>query len=145
MEDLHKVIRNIKSIHNPTCLETISKFNHDNWIHDFCTLPFTEKINYDTSTIFKNHKLKVNFNMFYGGLSIVNELKFWDCLIKPLSGKIYYYTFVDKELQNKTVIPENIPNIILKEYDNENYLFENDEQFPVYTLNFYDKTNSNDR
>ena len=52
MEDLHKVIRNIKSIHNPTCLETISKFNHDNWVHDFCTLPFTEKINYDTTIKF---------------------------------------------------------------------------------------------
>ena len=30
-------------------------------------------------------------------------------------------------------------NVILKEYDSESYLFENNEHFPVYALNFYDK------
>lgn len=139
MKDLHKLINSIKSIHNPTCMASITQFNPDDWVKQYVTLPFTQKTNYDNTIIFENHQLKVDFNIFYGGLSVINEIKEWDCIIKPLSGEMYYYTFVGDEIHNKTIIAENMSNVILKEYDSESYLFENNEHFPVYALNFYDK------
>lgn len=139
MQNLNKLVTSVKSIHNPSCLASIAQFNPDNWVKDYVNLPFTKKVNYDSSTIFENHQLKVDFNVFYGGLSVINEVKLWDTLIKPLSGNMYYYTFVDNELYNKSVIAEKVSNIILKEYDSESYLFENEEEFPVYALSFYEK------
>ena len=73
------------------------------------------------------------------------ELKDWDMLIKPFSGNLDHYTFNDGELLNQAQIIKT--QIVLAEYDSENYLFENNEKSPVYALTIFEKSclESNDK
>ena len=129
----------MNTIHNGKILSSIAQYN-PKWISTYSSLPYFQKNNYDCSNIHEDHKFKIDFNIFYGGLTNIQELQDWDMLIKPFSGNLIYHTFCDDELLNTSRVSEKLSNIILKEYDNENYLFENEEHFPVYALTIFEKS-----
>jgi hypothetical protein len=140
MKNLQKIICNMNTIHSGQILSSITQYNPSKWINIYGSLPHLQKNNYDCSNIHEDHKFKVDFNIFYGGLTNIQELKNCDMLIKPFSGNLIYHTFSDDVLLNTSQVSEQLSNIILKEYDNESYCFENNDYFPVYALTIFEKS-----